>query len=146
MTLDLAKLRAETLALIDGTTPGPWWTDGEYDGSEMGCAIIAARTDAGPLPGNPTRGMVAFSSAIINTQARGCEANARLIAAAPTLAADTLRLLDEIERLREALRRIETASRHWAAYEAAPDAVHYAHESTARLAHAALAGVIPDAQ
>lgn len=100
MTLDLAKLRAETLALLDGTTPGPWWTDGKYDGREMGCAIIAARTDAGPLPGNPTRGMVAFSSAITNTQARGCEANARLIAAAPALAADTLRLLDEIERLR----------------------------------------------
>lgn len=99
MTLDLAKLRAETLALIDGTTPGPWWTDGKYNGRDMGCAIIAARTDAGPLPGNPTRGMVAFSSAITNTQARGCEANARLIAAAPALAADTLRLLDEIERL-----------------------------------------------
>ena len=55
------------------------------------------------------------------------------------IAADTLRLLDEIERLRGVLERIETASRHWADYEAAPDAVHYAHECTARLARAALA-------
>lgn len=29
-------------------TPGPWWTRGKYDGQEMGCAIIAARTDSGP--------------------------------------------------------------------------------------------------
>lgn len=44
-----------------------------------------------------------------------------------------------VKRLREALERVESASRHWAEYEAAPDAVHYAHESTARLARAALA-------
>lgn len=50
----------------------------------------------------------------------------------------------EVERLREALERIESASRHWAAYEAAPDAVHYAHETTARLARAALAEGGPD--
>jgi hypothetical protein len=66
-------------------TPGPWWTDAKYDGREMGCAIIAARTDAGPLPGNPTRGVVAFASAPLNTEARQCEANARLITAAPDL-------------------------------------------------------------
>ena len=45
----------------------------------------------------------------------------------------------EVERLRAVLKRIETASRYWAEYEAAPDAVHYAHEGTARLARAALA-------
>lgn len=44
----------------------------------------------------------------------------------------------KIERLRAVLERIETASRHWADYNAAPDAVHYAHESTARLARAAI--------
>lgn len=41
------------------------------------------------------------------------------------LRAEMLRALDEIERLLDA-------------FEAAPDAVHYAHESTARLARAAL--------
>ena len=82
--------------LLVKVTPGPWWTDAKYDGSEMGCAIIAARTDCGPLPGNPTRGMVAWSSSLINTEARRCEANATLIALAPTLAA-------EVVRLREAL-------------------------------------------
>ncbi len=66
-------------------TPGPWWTDGKYNGREMGCHIIAARTDSGPLPGNPTRGMVAWASAVLNTEARNCEANAILIAAAPDL-------------------------------------------------------------
>ena len=68
-------------------TPGPWWTDARYDGAEMGCAIIAANTDCGPLPGNPTRGQVAFATAILNMDARRCEANARLIAAAPDLLA-----------------------------------------------------------
>ena len=66
-------------------TPGPWWTAARYDGREYGCAIIAANTDAGPLPGNPTRGLVAWASAVLNTEARICEANARLIAAAPEL-------------------------------------------------------------
>ena len=67
-----------------------------------------------------------------------------VFAADPTLAADTLRLLDEIGRLRGVLERIETASQYWADYNAAPDAVHYAHESTARLARAALAEGGPD--
>lgn len=87
MTLDLAKLRAETLALMEERYLGPRET---------------------------------------------------------SLASDKLWLLDEIERLRAVLERIETASRHWADYEAAPDAVHYAHESTARLARAALPEGGPD--
>ncbi len=66
-------------------TPGPWWTRGKYDGQEMGCAIIAARTDSGPLPGNPTRGIVAWASAVLNTEARKCEANARRIARVPAI-------------------------------------------------------------
>ena len=77
----------EVAKLAAAATPGPWWTDGKYNGSEMGCAIIAARTDCGPLPGNPTRGMVAWASAILNTQARRCEANAAFIAAAHDMAA-----------------------------------------------------------
>lgn len=66
-------------------TPGPWWTDGEYDEEEMGIPIIAARTDAGPLPGNPTRGMVAWASEILPENAARCAANARLIAMAPDM-------------------------------------------------------------
>lgn len=68
-------------------TPGPWWTDAKYNVEEMGCAVIAARTDCGPLPGNPTRGMVAFATTILKENAVRCEADARLIAAAPDLLA-----------------------------------------------------------
>lgn len=71
MILDLAKLRAETLALIDGTTPGPW------DGV----------------------GLTVYDTCLDGVASCHTGADARLIAAAPTLAADTLRLLDEIERL-----------------------------------------------
>lgn len=85
MTIDTAKLRAETLALIDGTTPGPWRMDAVDparinggDRRSVGAAHRCGRF-VGPDP----------------VQA----ANARLIAATPTLATDTLRLLDEIERL-----------------------------------------------
>ena len=82
-------------------TPGPWWTDAKYNGKEMGCAVIAARIDSGPLPGNPTRGMVTFATATLNTEARRCEANARLIAAAPDLAEAVRRQVENIERWRE---------------------------------------------
>jgi hypothetical protein len=78
-------------------TPGPWWTNGKYNGQEMGCAIIAANVDCGPLPGNPTRGMVAWSSAILNTKARECEANARLIAAAPDLLSGCVGVVEVID-------------------------------------------------
>lgn len=94
-------MTAEQLEELMGkVTPGPWWTDAQYDGREMGCSIIAARTDCGPLPGNPTRGMVAWSSAICKTDARRCESNARLIALAPSLA----RRVIDAEKLVEALR------------------------------------------
>jgi hypothetical protein len=79
-------------------TPGPWWTDARYDGREMGCAVIAARTDCGPMPGNPTRGMVAFVTVHSNLQARECEANARLIAAAPTMRSLLIEAVEDMER------------------------------------------------
>lgn len=63
MTIDTAKLRAETLALIDGTTPG------------TACTHCYGRS--------------------ANDRCLNCGA----YLPAPTLAADTLRLLDEIERL-----------------------------------------------
>lgn len=77
MTLDLAKLRAETLALIDGIAPG--WKKAS-NGSQV---FLGERGGVASLHGSG-----------------GCiKRNSRLIAAAPTLAADTLRLLDEIEQL-----------------------------------------------
>ena len=101
MTLDLAKLRAETLALIDGTTPGPWGAYGQsvkangwcdtFDGGVL--VNIARANDADQAD---YEGRVWGFAGLPDD-------NARLIAAAPTLAADTLRLLDEIERLRGAL-------------------------------------------
>lgn len=95
-------------AATEGTTPGPWWTDGKYSGSEMGCAVIAARTDCGPLPGNPTRGMVAWASAVLNTKARECEANARFIATARQLVPEAADRIEELEaELAEAKRHLE---------------------------------------
>jgi hypothetical protein len=97
------------LALREGMTPGPWWSDGKYDGREMGCAVLAARTDCGPLPGNPTRGLVAFASAILNTEARRCEANARAIAALPDILSLLATVAAERDAAVEALINIETA-------------------------------------
>lgn len=98
---DASKPAAPSVVEIPtGYTSGPWWTDGKYDGREMGCSIVAASTEAGPLPGNPTRGMVAWASAPLNTDARRCEANARLIAIAPDLAAAYQEQKEEITALR----------------------------------------------
>lgn len=110
------------MEIPEGFTPGPWWTAARYDGREMGCAVIAARTDAGPLPGNPTRGMVAFASAILNTDARRCEANARLIALAPNMAAELTALRADVQRLTDALAAAE-------AHQPTPEAVERAAEA-----------------
>ena len=98
MTLDLAKLRAETLALIHGTTPGPWTSS---DKGTPGHFWI--EPEAGYLP--PPH-YLCVGGAV-------SEANARLIAAVPTLAADNLRLLDEIERLRSVLQDIVESWDWW---------------------------------
>lgn len=84
MTLDLAKLRAETLALIDGTTPGPW-----QQGELLSQTVLNWN-----VPHNHPQSWICEAN---------LDANARLIAAAPTLAVNTLSLLDEIERLNVAL-------------------------------------------
>ena len=76
-----AKAACETIEF----TPGPWWTNEGYSENEGGIAVIAANTDCGPLPGNPTRGMVAFATELLIDRAKICQANARLIAAAPDL-------------------------------------------------------------
>jgi hypothetical protein len=92
-------------------TPGPWWTDGVYSEDEGGVAIIAASTDCGPLPGNPTRGMVAFATELLAYRADECIANARLIAAAPETAAERDRLrainADLLAALRNAVRIVD---------------------------------------
>lgn len=80
-------------------TPGPWWTDGEYSEEEAGVAVIAANTDAGPLPGNPTRGMVAWSSELLPENKDRCAANARLIAAAPDLLVAAKLALTHVENI-----------------------------------------------
>ena len=54
---------------------------------ECGCVIIAANPDCGPMPGNPTRGQVAWATQLLPELAAECKANARLIAAAPEMLA-----------------------------------------------------------
>jgi len=95
MTLDLAKLRAETLALMDGTTPGPW------DISRYAATHISAASrlvcSAGGYSANRRRKEDVRDENV---------ANARLIAAAPTLAADKLRLVDDNLRLLDEIERL----------------------------------------
>lgn len=103
MTIDTTKLRAETLALIDGTTPGPWRTNATIlHGKKYGVLWVEA-PELIRITGSG--GSQSYTHVVTDTQIHDDnDANARLIAAAPTLAADTLRLMDEIERLNEALR------------------------------------------
>lgn len=100
MIIDLAKMRAETLALIEGTTPGPW-TISRYAETHVS-AVSRPVCSAGGYSDNSRRPEDVRDENVANT---------RLIAAAPTLAADTLRLLDEIERLRGVLGRIACQKR-----------------------------------
>ena len=103
MTLDIAKLRAKTLALIHGTTPGPWFRD---------CWDVLG---SGAGAGTGSICEVAYPNGDDDQYWKHGEAdaNVRLIAAAPTLAADNLRLLDEIERLREALADLVECNDRW---------------------------------
>lgn len=101
--INMDELRADR----EAGTDGPWWTDARYSGQDAGCSIIAARTDAGPLPGNPTRGAVAFATALLNTESRRCEANARRIARLPDLEAA---FLEAVELLKNAMGIIENCS------------------------------------
>lgn len=92
----------ELIADREAGTGGPWWTDGKYSVDECGVAIIAARTDCGPMPGNPTRGMAAWASEILPENADRCEANARRIARLPDLEAayiEAVRALREMKDL-----------------------------------------------
>jgi hypothetical protein len=82
--------RAEIEELLDGTTPEPWWAD------------VSEPTDVVVWAGN--------EQFIVNIGQRvqpvsvafDCdEANARLIATAPTLARQLLAVMEENERLRE---------------------------------------------
>lgn len=51
---------------------------------------------------------------------------------------------EENRRLRDALQRIEAASKFWSEYPDGNDAIRYAHESTHRLARAALSSTGED--
>lgn len=103
MMIDIEQLKADR----EAGTDGPWWTDAEYSHKEAGCAIIAARTDAGPLPGNPTRGMVAWSSELLEERASICETNARRIARLPELEAAYTEVVAKLDMAVEALGDIE---------------------------------------
>lgn len=115
MTIDLAKLRAETLALIDGTTPGPWEKVTQAgDWGLAGAHFIQPPNCPALCDIQSAIAVIEFETPYPTGSSRKerdsvgqAEANARLIAAAPTLATDNLRLmddnlrlLDEIERLR----------------------------------------------
>ena len=80
----LEEQKAEIRARADAATPGPWWTDAKYSEEEAGVSVIAARTDCGALPGNPTRGQVAWATQLLPEYAQQCEADADFIARART--------------------------------------------------------------
>lgn len=109
MSVDLDELER----LEKAAKAAPWWTNAKYSGQELGCSIIAARTDCGPLPGNPTRGQVAFVTAMLNTEARQCEATAAFIAelrnAAPALISLAREALEMRARMDEARKTVEKA-------------------------------------
>ena len=92
----IAEGLEEIEGLLAGITPGPWWSEGEYSASEFGCGIIAVNVDAGPPPGNPTRGMVAYATGILPEDEERCVANAAFIARAPEIVRT---LLAEVKRL-----------------------------------------------
>lgn len=101
---------------FEGATPGPWVTFPQHS---MGRGIVCQRfgkdgngegyialTDITPdgadiKPPNSETGLARYDSEM----AVAC-ANARLIAAAPTLLSDHKRMSAEIERLREALKHV----------------------------------------
>lgn len=56
----------------------------------------------------------------------------------PTRAREITAMAEENRRLREALQRIEAASKFWSEYHDGNDAIRYAHDGTYRLARAAL--------
>lgn len=99
MTINIAKMRAETLALIDGTTPGPWFRDcWDVLGSGAG-AGTGAICDVAHPNGDDSQ----------YWKHGEADANVKLITAAPTLAANTLPLLEEIERLTAENERLRDA-------------------------------------
>ena len=76
--LEAIRKRAEA------ATPGPWWTSAKYNEEECGVCVIAANENCGPLPGNPTRGQVAWATELLPYRATQCENNATFIAHART--------------------------------------------------------------
>ena len=76
---DISEVLDEIEKGLPGVTPGPWWAEPEYDAEDRGCSIIAA-TEYGALPGNPTRGQVAFATELSPEHGHVAEANAAHIA------------------------------------------------------------------
>lgn len=98
-------MNAETLKeLLSDATPGPWYVDENNPNDfpsryqQDNCTVMAYDCDYHTL-----------ADCSCNHTCRGdneVEANAKLIALAPELAADNIALQAEVERLRKALREI----------------------------------------
>lgn len=100
--------REDVAALLDGTTPGPW-TVCEYDCGDRSwydqngpCPSIQAPDDQDCAIVHWDGFKQKYWSACDGNQ-KQIEANARMIAAAPDVFREVLRLHDELARVREAL-------------------------------------------
>ena len=100
MELNLPELRA----LCENATEGPWHA-APYREEETGVFVLAARTDAGPLPGNPTRGAVAFVPVLLEPDLGQKMHDVLFIAEAREALP---KALDEIEWLRTQVRNLKT--------------------------------------
>lgn len=122
MSDDMTLTTEELREMLEKATPGPWVVDADNDVVADGSGWMVA--DLLVLDGRP-------SQQDIN--------NARLIAAAPALAAEVLALRAENERLRGVLERVKLASKAYAQdSQVSVEDQRYAHECTFRLASAAL--------
>jgi hypothetical protein len=109
---DVADLDPQ--ALLDGTTPGPWhWVDPDDDVPKLpqdGVYRLSLRTVDEPRPFLDTGTLPIF---IIGTAEEfETAADARLIAAAPGLAAALMEAQEEIDRLRAEVRSLRSLAEH----------------------------------
>jgi len=83
--------------IVEGYTPGPWKAEPTPD--NLTIWICTENTNVGMVPG--------YADHPLNL------ANARLMAAAPAMAAETIRLRKEVERLRAALKPFADLAHHY---------------------------------
>lgn len=101
MTIDLEKLRADLAA----STPGPWWVC-EYDAGDTDHYDHGGPCPSIQAPDDQDCAIVHWDGfkqkywSSANGNQKQITANAALIAAAPELAAEVLRLTDELNAMR----------------------------------------------